>query len=700
MQDKFRQAGIIAPSLGTMSEVLTQAKRADPTLEESRKLVITLKKIGGDVLSCLRGAALLDALQENGFTIRDSDRIFDLCHQILGGRPLEVVDSAHELLRLQKVTGKTHTELVNEYRQIAGQIADLSGRINQLTETKKKLEESIRRLEGAEKLSEELERADVAVPEIKTFLALYKEQKELGLDRYTKIVGQAESAQLSLTTLQAQERQERSKVANLAEEQSALQAKVQKLRQEQDKLQESLEGPRQELTRIQNTITGARKELAKWLDAKDETFHILASIKLRKQFLEGLSSSLNRAHTELDEIHNRVAKALSCEKDVEKIRQAKEALEQRLAQINGKLEAEEEEYGAFCAFQQLLRDPEKVGSDQLAQLQKQIESAAKAIPGGAEPHKMLAPSALERAKASLVEVIAATVKDRMIPFPLYETADKNLESTKRQLEAAKQEAASSEERHRQETAAKEEQYRQELAATKLSWEKKFEESRASWNKRLQESEEKCRSLRQQLDAATKRQETERTEAASAQRSLRQQLETQSEVSKKLTTDLQALKEVKTLVEGKERSLGELQKGFLDFQAATVEERVKAGIEKIKEEQLPEWFKERFSDQLQEKVEWNISLLAARRIWDSIYPILKKALEAQQELTLTCDKCRRRLDFRLQMRHLDDLARKGAIWIECPNPGCGDAPGGRRGFLGLRSHLVRVRLSDILYRIGG
>lgn len=102
IQNVFRKRGP-PPSTSTESEVIAEAKRRDSDLENMRQLFVTLKKIGGDVYSALRGCVVLDQLHESGFTISDSEEVLGL----RSGRPVGVVDTATELLKLEKVTKKT-----------------------------------------------------------------------------------------------------------------------------------------------------------------------------------------------------------------------------------------------------------------------------------------------------------------------------------------------------------------------------------------------------------------------------------------------------------------------------------------------------------------------------------------------------------------------------------------------------------------
>ena len=262
IQDVFRKRGVPPPSTSTGSEVIAEAKRTDPDLESMRQLLVDLRKIGGDVNSALRGCVVLDQLHESGFTMKDWDKVLSLCLEIFAGRPVEVVDPATELLKLEKVTGKTYTELLRDYERMSREVPELSEKIGGLAAKKQGLEQSIRRLEEYARLSEDLRKQDVAPEDVAKFLKVYKDHDQLGLDRYSKVLGGAESLQHALAALGTREKEERARVEALEKQRSLLQQRVDKLAEERRTHEECRKSFAEEAEQIHAQWRQAKRDLA------------------------------------------------------------------------------------------------------------------------------------------------------------------------------------------------------------------------------------------------------------------------------------------------------------------------------------------------------------------------------------------------------------------------------------------------------
>ena len=138
-------------SVGSINEIVTQARAGTPDLDGLRELNTTLKKGGSTVHDAIRGGLLMDRLGRLGVGLDRVGKCIDLDEKIAsekGTGSEAFVDSALRLLDLERETGKAYGEVLAEYEERRSEIQRLDGERASLAKEVHGLEGAKAGLEG------------------------------------------------------------------------------------------------------------------------------------------------------------------------------------------------------------------------------------------------------------------------------------------------------------------------------------------------------------------------------------------------------------------------------------------------------------------------------------------------------------------------------------------------------------------------
>jgi DNA repair exonuclease SbcCD ATPase subunit len=138
-------------SLGAMHEIVEEARRRVPDIEDLRQLNIALRESGVALIDVVRGCPILRRLDELGVGLDRVGEYIDLGEKIAlekGVGSEALVDSGLGLLSLTKETGKTYEEILREYEERRSELQRLDGERASLAKEVHDLEGSKAGLEG------------------------------------------------------------------------------------------------------------------------------------------------------------------------------------------------------------------------------------------------------------------------------------------------------------------------------------------------------------------------------------------------------------------------------------------------------------------------------------------------------------------------------------------------------------------------
>jgi uncharacterized protein YeeX (DUF496 family) len=117
-------------SLGAMHDIVEEARRRAPDIEDLRQLNIALRESGVALIDVVRGCPILRRLDELGVGVDQLSKYVEFSEKIVsekGAGSEAFVDSALRLLDLEQDTGKTHREILAEYEERRSEIQRLDG---------------------------------------------------------------------------------------------------------------------------------------------------------------------------------------------------------------------------------------------------------------------------------------------------------------------------------------------------------------------------------------------------------------------------------------------------------------------------------------------------------------------------------------------------------------------------------------------
>jgi len=138
-------------SIGSINEIITNARAGAPDLDGLRKLNTILLREGSTVYDAVRGGLLMDRLGQLGVSLDKVSGYVEFSEKIAsekGTGSEAFVDSALRLLDLERETGKTHGEILGEYEERRSELQRLDGERASLAKEVHGLEGAKAGLEG------------------------------------------------------------------------------------------------------------------------------------------------------------------------------------------------------------------------------------------------------------------------------------------------------------------------------------------------------------------------------------------------------------------------------------------------------------------------------------------------------------------------------------------------------------------------
>ena len=184
-------------SLGAINQMVAEARGKISNVEELRQLNIMLRKSGASVYDAVRGAKLLDLLNERGVGPDTLHSYIELCEKIGPERGVEAekfVDAGMRLMSLEVKTGKNYEGVLKDFEEKIRQIEGLKAK-------EKSVQEEVQRLmDKKTKLGDEIREAEEMLSstrqELNKAVSTNERLKKIGLEKVSDMARFVEGFEL------------------------------------------------------------------------------------------------------------------------------------------------------------------------------------------------------------------------------------------------------------------------------------------------------------------------------------------------------------------------------------------------------------------------------------------------------------------------------------------------------------------------
>jgi len=184
-------------SLGAMNELVNEARRKEPSLDELRELNVMLRKGDSSVVDAIRGVKTLNRVNELGVSLDGLESFIKLSERISSERGVEperFIEASIRLTGLEAKTGKSYEEVVKDFEERMKRIEDLEARAKGVQEENRKLVKVNAQLEG--EIREAKEKLSLTLQELDHAISTKGRLEKLGLERVSNLARFVEDFEL------------------------------------------------------------------------------------------------------------------------------------------------------------------------------------------------------------------------------------------------------------------------------------------------------------------------------------------------------------------------------------------------------------------------------------------------------------------------------------------------------------------------
>ena len=326
-------------STGAISNLINEWKKKIPGLEELHDISRTLKKRGAGLLEVLRGAKILDLVNDLGVSLEEIPQCLELFHAV-EGRPPEIAAAGLHLLELEKKTGFSFPDLIEEYLKKVEKLAKTEKSLKALKAKKKAVRDNLSDLKKLEELDEKFRELGLTPKKVEKLMASALSMEELG---FTPKIAEVLASELKEVGLEP--RKAAREIARLVKKHRGLETAVSKLSRTAGQ--------------IKTQITGLQDEVD---DLKKQREIIQKSINNRQKAGENLEAWYKRRNVDLEEEysdkHGSLEKAYSEKRrSLEKEYDLKErSLKLEISELEEKEDEVQKEYNLLIKKRDQLAD--------------------------------------------------------------------------------------------------------------------------------------------------------------------------------------------------------------------------------------------------------------------------------------------------------------------------------------------------------
>jgi DNA repair exonuclease SbcCD ATPase subunit len=164
-------------SLGAMNDLVNEARKKAPDIDDLRQLNVTLQKSDIPLVDAIRACSVISQLDELGVGINELSEYVESSKKLAathGVGATELVESALKLSKLEKETGKPYHEVVGEFEDKQARVKELDLNVKGLDSERVKIQGELSQAKG--KFSKTLE-------ELKHVIGTKERLQRLKLDK-------------------------------------------------------------------------------------------------------------------------------------------------------------------------------------------------------------------------------------------------------------------------------------------------------------------------------------------------------------------------------------------------------------------------------------------------------------------------------------------------------------------------------------
>lgn len=285
-----RKTGI---STGAISNLINDWKNKVPGLEELHEISRTLKKTGAGLLEILRGARILDLLNDMSVSLEEIPQCLEYFNSI-EGRPHEIATAGLHLLELEEKTGLSFQSIIEEYLEKREKCAEADKSLKTLKAERKAIREGLSDLKKLEKLDKRFRELGLTPKRVERLLASALSIEELGFTPKIAEMLASELKEVGLGPSKAAK-----EIARLVKEHGSLEKAVSKLSRAEKQI-------KTQITMLQDEVNGLKEQRDRTLKSIDkgqkaldvlEALHKRMKADLKEEYSEKCRN-LEREHSE------------------------------------------------------------------------------------------------------------------------------------------------------------------------------------------------------------------------------------------------------------------------------------------------------------------------------------------------------------------------------------------------------------------
>ena len=387
-------------SKSTISKVVNDAKKADPLLDDVRKLTIFMKQKKISVIECSRGANLLGRLDELGVKLAYLPTYIEALAKH-GSAIQNYLESAAHLAELERQTGKDYGELIAEYEEKHRSLKQLESKLQVAEAEYSQIKESIVSIKELKEIQQKLGDNNITPRILDEFIERHKslEEKGFNLDVATTLatalsklgLNPQHSVSLLIEILKKYPHL-RDCISEMTERKDTLTGETNRLKSEIETL-DNQKGKRENI--IQNLNERVKRLELKHEELDREYERKVANLNMEhKNLMEKLNQQYSDRVSELNtDISGRESRKLTLEQTIEKLERYIPDIQKQLEMFDSKIK----ENGTVASLVLLLVEPQKAGEPQLVLtmmlslmdgLKRYIEANLKSLRYGGEMLKL------------------------------------------------------------------------------------------------------------------------------------------------------------------------------------------------------------------------------------------------------------------------------------------------------------------------
>ncbi len=227
-------------------------------VDEFHNLSVRLRKEGLELPEAKLGFTFLKRLRDLNVEPDKVKQWIEFCSEISPSPPEGFIPAAMELLQIEKETGKSHTEIASEVRELSnlrdklvGEVEDLQSQEAKAKELKSQIDESEKRVQ---KLRSQNEKLESNVNFLNKFLRKRAEELQISSDELEGKLGELVSLE--------------NEVTNRAKDKNRLEGEIEALTERQEKLFSQMEKATSDFQGDIKLIRKTRDELAQIAEMK------------------------------------------------------------------------------------------------------------------------------------------------------------------------------------------------------------------------------------------------------------------------------------------------------------------------------------------------------------------------------------------------------------------------------------------------